>query len=123
VTAECSFDGKEHIVAAAPKFTLRFRNQRTHDLLGVVAEQFGVSKNRLAGEMLERELEAAALLVEHDLDDTLRKLREYPTEERLEDDIEAFAEAEAFGDDPLRARRAEESVAITDAGVLEAFGA
>lgn len=109
--------------ATTPKFTLRFRNQRTHDLLGVVADQFGVSKNSLAEEMLGRELEAAALLVEHDLDDTIRKLREYPSEERLEDDIEAFAEAEAYGEDPLRARMVEKPVAIVDAGVLEAFNA
>lgn len=110
-------------MSATPKFTLRFHNQRTHDLLGVVAEQLGVSKNRLAEEMLERELEAAALLVEHDLDDTLRKLREYPREERLEDDVQAFAEAEASDRDPLRARMVE-PVEMTDAyGVLEAFNA
>ncbi len=66
---------------------------------------------------------AAALLVEHDLDDTLRKLREYPREQRLKDDIQAFAEAEASGDDPLRARMAE-PIEIADAyGVLEAFNA
>lgn len=107
----------------AAKFTLRFHSQRTHDLLGVVAHQFGVSKNRLAEEMLGRELEAAALLVEHDLDDMLRKLREYPREERLEDDIRGFAEAEAFGDDPLRARMVK-PVEMGDAyGVLEAFNA
>jgi hypothetical protein len=110
-------------MSATTKFTLRFHNQRTHDLLGVVADQLGVSKNRLAEEMLERELEAAALLVEHDLDDTLRKLREYPRKERLEDDVQAFAEAEAFGDDPLRARMVE-PVEMADAyGVLEAFNA
>jgi hypothetical protein len=81
---------------------LRFRNERTHRLLGVVADQRGVSKNHLAEEMLERELEAAALLVERDLDDTLRQLQEYRNEERLEDDIQAFAEGEASGEDPLR---------------------
>jgi hypothetical protein len=110
------------------KFTLRFRNQRTHQLLGVVSDQLGVSKNRLAEEMLERELEAVALLVAHDLDDTLRKLREYPREERLEEDIKAIAEAEAYAEDPLRARMVE-PVEMTEAtaevtdpyGVLEAF--
>lgn len=106
------------------KFTLRFRNERTHRLLGVVADQRGVSKNYLAEEMLERELEAAALLVERDLDDTLRQLQEYRNEERLEDDIQAFAEGEAFGEDPLRARMVEpaERAGQTDPyGVLKAF--
>ena len=110
----------------ATKFTLRFHNQRTHELLGVVADQLGVSKNSLAEQMLERELEVAALLVANDLDDTLRKLREYPREERLEEDIQAIAEAEAYADDPLKARMvepAETASELTDPyGVLEAFG-
>lgn len=42
------------------KFTLRFHNRRTHELLGVIAEKIGVSKNQLAEQMLERELSAAA---------------------------------------------------------------
>jgi len=106
------------------KFTLRFRNERTHRLLGVVADQRGVSKNHLAEELLERELEAAALLVERDLDGTLRRLREYRNEERLEDDVRAFAEGEAFAEDPLRARMVEptERPGQNDPyGVLKAF--
>ncbi len=105
------------------KFTLRFQNPRTHELLGIVAEQLGVSKNRLAEQMLERELEAAALLVSHDLDETLRQLHEYRNDERLEDDIQAFAEGEAFGEDPLRARMVEPADPADPYGVLEAFGA
>jgi len=50
----------------AAKFTLRFRNRQTHELLGLVADQLGMSKNRLAEQMLERELDAAARLVERD---------------------------------------------------------
>lgn len=111
----------------ATKFTLRFHNSRTHELLGVVAEQRGVSKNHLAEEMLERELKAAALLVVKDLDDTIRQLRDYRVEERLEEDIQAFAEGEAYGDDPLRARMVPASTEQADRsdpyGVLEAFGA
>jgi hypothetical protein len=109
------------------KFTLRFHNSRTHELLGVVAKQWGVSKNHLAEEMLERELKAAALLVAKDLDDTVRRLHDYRVEERLEEDIQAFAEGEAFGDDPLRARMVPEPTEQADQrdpyGVLEAFGA
>jgi hypothetical protein len=32
-------------MSAAAKFTLRFRNESTHEMLGLVAEQLGVSKN------------------------------------------------------------------------------
>jgi len=109
----------------ATKFTLRFHSRRTHDLLGVVADQFGVSKNSLAEEMLERELEAAALLVERDLDQTLQRLRAYRSEERLEEDVEAFAAGEAYGEDPLRARMVEpaEATGLADPyGVRAAFG-
>lgn len=109
------------------KFTLRFHNSRTHELLGTVAKQWGVSKNHLAEEMLERELKAAALLVAKDLDDTVRRLHDYRVEERLEEDIQAFAEGEAFDDDPLRARMVAASTEQADLsdpyGVLEAFGA
>jgi hypothetical protein len=106
------------------KFTLRFRDERTHQMLGLIADQRGISKNRLAEEMLERELRVAALLVANDLDDTLRRLAEYHNEDRLEGDIAAFAEGEAFGDDPLRARMVESSMDAENAdpyGVLEAF--
>ena len=108
-------------MAEVAKFTLRFQNERTHELLGIVADELGVSKNRLAEEMLERELETAALLVERDLDDTLRQLHSYRREERLEDDIAAFAEGEAFGRDPLQARMAE-PLQFGDAfGVMDSF--
>ncbi len=81
-----------------------------------------MSKNRLAEEMLERELEVAALLVAQGLDDTLRKLHEYPREERLEADIQDIAEAEAYGEDPLRARMVEQTELTDPYGVLAAFG-
>jgi predicted HicB family RNase H-like nuclease len=47
-----------------PKFTLRFHKPGNHELLGLLAERYGVSKNQLAEDMLERELQAAALLPE-----------------------------------------------------------
>lgn len=108
--------------AEAPKFTLRFQNRQTHELLGLVAEQLGMSKNRLAEEMLERELEAAALLVERSLDGTLRRLRGYRRDERLGEDIAAFAEGEAFGEDPLRARMVEPGELGDAFGVMKSFG-
>jgi hypothetical protein len=103
------------------KFTLRFHNRRTHDLLGLVADQFGVSKNQLAEQMLERELEAAALLVERDLDDALQLLKGYRGDERLGQDIQAFAEAEVNETDPLRSRMAEPAELRDVFGVAEAF--
>lgn len=108
--------------AHAAKFTLRLHNERTHELLGLVADRFGISKNRLAEEMLERELEAAALLVERDLAGTLRKLHGYRREQRLGADIEAFAEGEAFEDDPLRARMVEPGEHGDAFGVMRSFG-
>jgi len=105
----------------AAKFTLRFHNRQTHELLGLVADQLGISKNRLAEQMLERELDAAALLVERDLDSTLRDLRAYRREERLAEDVAAFAEGEAYGDDPLRARMVEPTELGDAFGVMKAF--
>src|SRR3954465_11046145 len=95
-------------MATAPaKFTLRFRNAKTHEVLGIVADRYGVSKNQLAEELLERELRAAALLLEVDISDTLQLLQDYSLSERAEQDITDFAEGEAYGDDPLRARMVE----------------
>jgi hypothetical protein len=88
--------------AKSTKFTLRFRSPKTHEMLGVVADKLGMSKNQLAEQMLERELRAAALSLEHDLADTLALLRSYNREEQVEGYIRAFAEGEAYGDDPLR---------------------
>jgi len=86
------------------KFTLRFHSPQTHEMLGVVAGELGMSKNQLAEQMLERELQAAALSLEHDLAGTLALLHSYNREEQVEGYIRAFAEGEAYGDDPLRSR-------------------
>lgn len=103
------------------KFTLRFRNPRTHEVLGLVAERYGVSKNQLAEEMLERELQAAALVLELDLSETLDLLRGYQPREHLDQAIEEFAEAEGHAEDPLRARMVEAPAAEDAHGVLDAF--
>ena len=42
------------------KLTLRFQNSRTHELLGLVADQMGVSKNHLAEQMLDRDIQELA---------------------------------------------------------------
>jgi hypothetical protein len=94
-------------VETTAKFTLRFHDRRTHMMLGLVADRFGVSKNQLAEEMLARELRAASLLLEQDLTGVLRRLRGYRAGECLEADIEAAARAEAYEQDPLRSYRIE----------------
>lgn len=105
------------------KFTLRFHDSRTHEMLGLMADLFGVSKNQLAEEMLERELRAASLLQEHDLAGTLERLRRYRTAERMEEDIQAIARAEAYEHDPLRSRRVEALSAADPYGIETLFAA
>jgi hypothetical protein len=105
----------------SPKFTLRFQNEQTHRLLGMVARELGVSMNQLAEQMLERELGATALLLERDLVDTVALLRAYRREENLERDIHEIAEAEAYEDDPLRSRMVETSGYKDAFGIAEVF--
>ncbi len=106
---------------ATPKFTLRFHNRRNHDLLGLLAERFGVSKNALAEAMLNRELQTAALLLEQDLTGTLDLLKRYRRDEHLQGAIEAFAHAEAHEDDPIETRMVEMPRARDAYGIEEAF--
>jgi hypothetical protein len=92
-------------------------------MLGVVAEQFGMSKNRLAEQMLERELQAAALSLEQDLAGTMDLLRRYNRTTDAERHILAFGEGEAFGDDPLRSRStaANDEVGVDPFGITDVF--
>ncbi|MGH2824091.1 MAG: hypothetical protein ACRDLY_13915 [Thermoleophilaceae bacterium] len=89
------------------KFTLRFRNPQTHEILGLVAERYGMSMNQLAEDMLERKLQAAALVLELDLTGTLDLLRGYSSGQHLERATEELAQAEGHEQDPLKARMAE----------------
>jgi hypothetical protein len=108
-------------IAAVPKFTLRFRNNKTHEILGLLAERFGVSKNQLAEEMLERELQAAALLLERDLTGTLELLRNYRKDEHLESAIAEIARAEAHEDDPLPTKMLTATRTLDAYGITDAF--
>lgn len=94
----------ESAIQGTTKFTLRFHSPTTHQMLGVVADELGISKNQLAEQMLERELRAAALSLELDLVGTMALLQSYNRDTDVEDHIQAFAEGEAYGDDPLRSR-------------------
>jgi hypothetical protein len=104
------------------KLTVRLHNERTSELLGIVAKRCGVSKNQLIEDVLERELRAAAMVIEQDLSATVAQLRRYRAAEHQQAAIEAFARAEGSEADPVRARRV--AVARKDAfGVLDAFTA
>jgi hypothetical protein len=116
-----SLGAEENAMTTTAKFTLRFHNAKTHEVLGLVAERYGMSKNQLAEEMLERELQAAALALELDLSETLDLLRNYNRGERLDEAIEEIAEAEAYAEDPLKARMVEGEEAYDAHGVMAAF--
>ena len=91
-----------------PAFTLRFRNEKTHRALRLTAEMLGVSMNELAEEAIAHELAILGADLEQKLTRTARLLRSYRGE-GLDDDIEAFAQAEVTVDDPLRSRLSEEA--------------
>jgi hypothetical protein len=102
------------------KLTVRLRSERTGELLGLVARRYGVSKNQLIEQLLERELEAAAMVLEQELSDTVERLRRYRPSGQQRAAIDAVAEAEGSEADPMRARRV--AGAGRDAfGVLDAF--
>jgi hypothetical protein len=104
-----------------PKFTLRFRNRKTHEILGLLAQRRGVSKNQLAEEMLEREVQAAALLLEEDLTGTLELLRGYRRDEHVEQMIADYAHAEAYDEDPIKTRLVPAASRKDAFGIADAF--
>jgi len=108
-------------ISNPPKFTLRFHRPANHRLLGLLAERYGVSKNQLAEEMLERELQAAALLLERDLTGTLELLRRYRRTDHLEGAIDEVARAEAHEEDPIYTRMASTPSTRDAYGIADVF--
>jgi hypothetical protein len=106
-----------------PKFTLRFHRAGNHELLGLLAERYGISKNQLAEDMLERELQAAALLLERDLTGTLRLLRGYRRDEHLMSAIDDIARAEAHENDPIVTSMATRRITGDAYGIADVFAA
>lgn len=84
-------------------FPLRFHDERTRELLRLVAERQQVSMNQLAEELISRELDVLALGLETTMSRTVELLRAYRTDRRGAD-WQAFAEAEALPE-PVLARR------------------
>ncbi len=84
-------------------FPLRFENERTRELLRVIAERQHTSMNQLAEEMIARELQVLALGLESSLSRTIELLRSYRGEGRAEA-WAAFADAEGLPE-PIAVRR------------------
>ena len=102
------------------KLTLRLRDERTNELLALIAGHYGISKNQLIEQLLERELQAAAMVIEHDLSTTIEQLRGYRAAEHQRAAIDAVAQAEGSEPDPMQARRV--TVPGADAlGILDTF--
>lgn len=106
-----------------PKFTLRFHKAGNHELLGLLADRYGMSKNQLAEDMLERELRAAALLFERDLTGTLKLLRGYRRDEHLMSAIDDIARAEAHESDPIVTTVAAKRSSGDAYGIADVFAA
>lgn len=98
--------------------TLHFRNLETLRDLKRAADALGVTIDQLAEAAIERELAVVGAGLEGRLSRALERLGSYGPE-KLGPDIAAFARSEAEIDDPLQARRIEESDAY---GIGEMFG-
>lgn len=85
-------------------FPLRFSDPSTREHLRVLAEQLGMSMNRLAEDMIERELAAISLGLESELEETLQRLRDLSAQD-IDRSVEAWAAAEGQHD-PIVARMA-----------------
>ena len=83
-------------------FTLRFKNEQTHQLLTLLSSRLGVSMNELAETMIESELGVASLALQEDLTHTLVLLASYQGDAAA--DIARVAHAEVAFPDPVRAR-------------------
>lgn len=90
-----------------PAFTLRFRNAETHRALRLTAELLGVSMNELAEAAIAHELAILGAELEEKLTRAAALLKSYRGQ-GIEEDIEAFAEAEVSLADPLRSRLMDE---------------
>jgi len=83
-------------------FTIRFKEQETHDLLALLASRMHVSMNSLAETMIKNQIGDLALALEDDLSQTLARLAEYRGDPS--DDVARFADAEVAHPGRLTAR-------------------
>ena len=102
-----------------PVLTLRFKKPALHKRLKRVSDLIGSSMNEIAETAIERELNFLAADLEQELLETVETLRSWDyTGAKLESDIAAFAEGEAFERDPLRSTMTSTSDSV---GVGEIF--
>jgi hypothetical protein len=103
------------------KFRLRFEHPETHELLRLLAGRLGVSMNRLAEDILQRELRLGALFEEAAVLETLELLRRYRPEREVDADIAAIARADVEVDDPAEGRMAGRQRVADPHGIAGAF--
>jgi hypothetical protein len=101
-------------------FPLRFEDETTRNALRDIAEQLGVSMNRLAQDAIATQLGLTAMLLEARLEKTLRSLREYRGK-WSDAEIAAFAHSEVEYEDPVQGHMLETDES-DPLGVLRAFG-
>jgi hypothetical protein len=104
--------------AAGSTFPLRFDNEQTRQAVRSIAEQCGVSMNKLIQDALAVQLGLTSMVLEARLEKTVEALRSYRAS-WSDADIVDYAAAEML-DDPLQARmvEADESDPL---GVMQAF--
>jgi hypothetical protein len=86
--------------SARPVFTLRFRDETTHQALRLTADLLGMSMNELAENAIRHELTLLGADLEQRLIRATELLRSYRG--ATERDLAAFARAEVEVEDPLR---------------------
>lgn len=99
-------------------FPVRFSNPETREHLRVVAEELGISMNRLAEEAIERELAALSLALESEMTAAIERLRSLRSRD-IEASLDAWAAAEGQADPIAASMR----LATDDPlGIAAAFG-
>ncbi len=78
-------------------FPVRFSNPATREHLRVIAEELGISMNRLAEEAIERELATLSLGLETEMHATIGRLRALRAID-IEASLDAWAAAEGQAD-------------------------
>jgi hypothetical protein len=104
---------------AVPTFPLRFEDATTRQALHDLAEQMGVSMNKLAQDAIAAQLGMTGVFLEARMEKTLQALRRYRGT-WSDDEIAAFAHSDVEHEDPVRGHMIE--VDEPDPfGVLRAF--
>ena len=104
---------------AVPTFPLRFEDATTRQALHDLAEQMGVSMNKLAQDAIAAQLGLTAVFLEARLEKTLQALRRYRGT-WSDEEIAAFAHSDVEHEDPAQGHMIEAD-ASDPFGVLRAF--